>query len=65
MHALADAKALQRQMPNAEFITARSILELRTKPERLRPRILDFLHQAIEATAKPLKPGKLTLAVNN
>lgn len=65
MHALADARALQRQMPNAEVVIARSILELRTKPERLRPRILDFLREATKSTAKPLKSGKLTLAVNN
>lgn len=42
LHDLADAKALKRQLPNAEFLVARSLLELRTKPERLMPRILDF-----------------------
>jgi len=43
MHALADARALRKQMPNAEVLVARSILELRTRPERLRPKILEFL----------------------
>ncbi len=65
LHALADAKSLKRHLPNADIMIARSILELRTKPERLRPRILDFLRQAIESTAKPVKNRKLTLAVNN
>lgn len=43
MHAMADARAMRRHMPNAEVLVARSMLELRTKPERLRPSILEFL----------------------
>lgn len=43
MHAMADARAMRRQMPNAEVLVAQSILELRTRPERLRPSILEFL----------------------
>ncbi len=62
LHALADAKALRRHLPNAEVMIARSILELRTKPERLRPRILDFLRQAVASTEKPQRPAKLALA---
>lgn len=50
MHALADARAMRRHMPNADVVVARSILELRTKPERLRPRILEFL-RGVQATA--------------
>ncbi|HET8880637.1 MAG TPA: alpha/beta fold hydrolase, partial [Solimonas sp.] len=46
MHALADARAMRRHMPNAEVLIARSMIELRTKPERLRPAILDFLQRA-------------------
>lgn len=45
LHALADARALRRHMPNAEVLVARSLIELRTKPERLRPDILEFLHR--------------------
>lgn len=44
LHDLADAKALKRQMPNASILVARSLLELRTRPERLMPQILEFLH---------------------
>ncbi|PPE72080.1 hypothetical protein C3942_20505 [Solimonas fluminis] len=43
MHALADARAMRRHMPNAEVLVARSLIELRTRPERLRPQILEFL----------------------
>lgn len=46
MHALADAKAFHRHLPNAEVVVARSIIELRTRPERLRPKVLDFLQRA-------------------
>ncbi|MGQ0698670.1 MAG: alpha/beta fold hydrolase [Panacagrimonas sp.] len=45
LHDLGDAKALKRQLPNAEMLVARSMLELRTKPERLMPQILDFLRR--------------------
>lgn len=53
MHALADARAMRRYMPNAEVLVARSILELRTKPERLRPKILDFLQNLPREAAGP------------
>ncbi|HEY1077269.1 MAG TPA: alpha/beta hydrolase [Fontimonas sp.] len=62
LHALADAKALRRHLPNAEVMVARSILELRTRPERLRPRILDFLRSAIASTETARRAGKLSLA---
>ena len=45
---LEDAHALTRQLPDARFIEARSILELRTKPDRLYPEIVGFL-RAVEA----------------
>ena len=47
---MADAKSLKRQLPKAEFIAARSMLELRTKPERLMPRILDFMNRVSART---------------
>lgn len=53
MHALADARAMRRYMPNAEVLVARSMLELRTKPERLRPQILQFLHNVPRNTVGP------------
>lgn len=42
LHDLADARALKRQLPNARILVARSMLELRMRPERLMPQILDF-----------------------
>ena len=53
LHDLADAKALKRQLPNAEILVARSIMELRTRPERLMPRILEFLHGLPQENARP------------
>ncbi len=53
MHALADARAMRRYMPNAEVVVARSILELRTRPERLRPQILQFLQNLPRDTVGP------------
>ncbi|MDP2775534.1 MAG: alpha/beta fold hydrolase [Nocardioides sp.] len=35
IHPAADAEMLARELPNAEFVTARSILEWRLRPERL------------------------------
>ena len=46
LHNLEDAKALAEELPNARLLTARSILELRTKPDRLMPEILTFLREA-------------------
>lgn len=43
LHDMGDAKALKRQLPNGQILVARSLLELRTKPERLMPQILEFL----------------------
>ena len=42
LHPFDDAAALARQIPNAKFIEARSILELRTQPQRLLPEIVKF-----------------------
>ena len=46
LHNLEDARVLAREMPNARFVVARSILELRLQPERLMPKILRFLRGA-------------------
>ncbi len=43
LHQLVDSEELAREIPGARLLSARSILELRTKPERLMPEILDFL----------------------
>ncbi|MBI2383273.1 MAG: alpha/beta hydrolase [Gammaproteobacteria bacterium] len=43
LHPFTDAVNLAEQIPGASFLQANSILELRTKPARLLPHILDFL----------------------
>lgn len=46
LHDLEDARALAEELPNGRLLTAKSILELRLKPERLMPDILAFLREA-------------------
>lgn len=46
LHNLEDARALAEELPNGRLLTAKSILELRTKPGRLMPEILAFLREA-------------------
>ena len=46
LHNIEDARMLQKEMPNAEFHLARSVLELRMRPQRLMPKILDFFQRA-------------------
>lgn len=53
LHDLADAKALKRQMPNTKMLVARSMLELRTQPERLMPQILEFLRGLPTPVGRP------------
>lgn len=51
LHNLEDARMLSREMPNARFVVARSILELRMNPERLMPKILGFLEALLKEKA--------------
>jgi acyl-CoA-binding protein/pimeloyl-ACP methyl ester carboxylesterase len=48
LHSLRDAIALARELPDARLLKARSILELRARPQRLWPDIRDFLLQVRE-----------------
>jgi pimeloyl-ACP methyl ester carboxylesterase len=45
IHPFGDADTLAADLPDAEFIQARSPVELRTDPQRLTDAILDFLHR--------------------
>ena len=45
LHNLEDSRALAEELPNGRLLTARSILELRLKPDRLMPEILTFLRE--------------------
>ncbi|MGQ0620367.1 MAG: alpha/beta fold hydrolase [Panacagrimonas sp.] len=64
LHDLDDAKALKRQLPNATILIARSILELRTRPERLMPQILEFLRGIPAETDRPSRLSRPALAAN-
>jgi acyl-CoA-binding protein/pimeloyl-ACP methyl ester carboxylesterase len=46
LHNLEDARALAEELPNGRLLTAKSIFELRTRPDRLMPEILAFLREA-------------------
>lgn len=48
IHPFTDADHLTRQMPNARLLEARSIMELRVRPERLTGEIAEFLEQVWE-----------------
>lgn len=61
LHAHQDAYVLAGQLPNAKLLNAKSILELRSKPERLMPEILEFLH-AVADPAQTRKPAPAPLA---
>ncbi len=64
LHDMADAKALKRQLPNAEILVARSVMELRTRPERLMPRVLEFLRALPAETDRPASMRRGALAAN-
>ncbi|MGH3432112.1 MAG: alpha/beta fold hydrolase, partial [Thermocrispum sp.] len=51
IHPFGDADTLAQDMPAAEFIQARSPVELRFDPERLTVAIVDYLHRRFDATA--------------
>jgi pimeloyl-ACP methyl ester carboxylesterase/acyl-CoA-binding protein len=46
LHNLEDSRALAEELPNGRLLTAKSILELRLKPDRLMPEILTFLRES-------------------
>jgi pimeloyl-ACP methyl ester carboxylesterase/acyl-CoA-binding protein len=50
LHELRDAHVLGEQLPNAQLLEARHILELRTRPDRLWPSISSFLRQVQETS---------------
>lgn len=59
LHHNLDAAGLARQLPNARLLDARSILELRLRPQRLWPEIAAFLRDvAAQADDAPRKPRR-------
>jgi len=61
VHPFSDAGMLAQEMPNARLIEAESLIELRTRPERLTEEIASFLDEAWAAPkrrASRAQPGK-------
>jgi pimeloyl-ACP methyl ester carboxylesterase len=54
LHALDDADALARELPNARFVRARSVIEARTRPARVIEEIDRFLTEIWDAEATTL-----------
>jgi hypothetical protein len=52
LHSLRDAKALASEMPNATLLEARSIAELRMRPERLWPEVAAFLRTVADEAGR-------------
>lgn len=63
LHSLRDAIALARELPEARLLKAKSILELRTNPQRLWPDIRDFLLQVRERFPTPAKRPHIVSAL--
>jgi pimeloyl-ACP methyl ester carboxylesterase/acyl-CoA-binding protein len=57
LHNLEDSRALAEELPNGRLLTAKSILELRLKPERLMPEILAFLRESTADNVVKLEPA--------
>ncbi len=52
LHSLRDAEALAAELPDAQLIKARSMVELRRSPERMWPEIASFLRR-VQQSAEP------------
>ena len=59
LHEMEDARTLADELPNGRLLVARSIFELRSKPERLMPEIVSFLHEVTgdKVTHLPAAPA--------
>jgi pimeloyl-ACP methyl ester carboxylesterase/acyl-CoA-binding protein len=57
LHEFRDARVLAQQLPHAQLLQARHILELRTRPERLWPKIADFFRPFQERAPEPADVG--------
>jgi pimeloyl-ACP methyl ester carboxylesterase len=51
LHPFADAAMLAEEMPNAEFVKARSIVEWRVRPERLNGIAAEFAQRCWDGSA--------------
>jgi pimeloyl-ACP methyl ester carboxylesterase/acyl-CoA-binding protein len=57
LHNLEDSRALAEELPNGRLLTAKSILELRLKPERLMPELLAFLRESTGGAVAQAEPA--------
>jgi pimeloyl-ACP methyl ester carboxylesterase len=64
LHPLGDAARLSAQLPNARFVEAQSVLELRLRPGRLTAEILQFLDQVWRTEAPDAAAGNESASVS-
>ncbi|MBT8142464.1 MAG: hypothetical protein KJO88_08845, partial [Gammaproteobacteria bacterium] len=59
LHPMTDATNLAEEIPGAQFLEANSLLELRLRPDRLTPRIVEFLDESVfgNSGAQDLQAG--------
>jgi hypothetical protein len=57
VHPFSDAGMLHKEMPNSRLIEADSLVELRTRPERLTNEIAEFLDEVWRAR-RPARKGR-------
>jgi pimeloyl-ACP methyl ester carboxylesterase len=62
LHPLGDAAQLAAQLPDAHFVEARSVFELRLRPHRLTAEIVTFLHNVWETGHAEHPPAELGVA---
>jgi pimeloyl-ACP methyl ester carboxylesterase len=63
VHPFSDADMLAGELPNARLLYARSIIELRTRPERLTTKIAEFVDECWgDAVAPPAQDGRRAAA---
>ncbi len=64
MHEMEDARSLADELPNGRLLVARSIFELRTRPERLMPEIVSFLREVTGDKVIRLPAGSSSVAAS-
>lgn len=60
VHPFSDADMLAAELPNGRLLNANSIIELRTRPERLTAEIAAFVDECWRPRAAPRKPRRRT-----
>ena len=62
LHSVEDARVLAEQLPNARLVEARHAIEMRTKPDRLWPQIVEFVTEYVGSYETSVTAGSLGAA---